>query len=302
MADPEDTEVEQAVRDTENQIMQEAFAPEPKEPAEEPAKERPRDELGRFAKTSPQQPAEETPAPAPTDSPPAKPEEEEILPSWRAREINEERRRVQAENEAMRAEYARMQARMAQFEQAQQRQAAPPPPDPVLDPQGFARQVREEMRAEFMAQQQNDRLTMNLEMAHMRHGERFEKAYEALLIEGQRGNSQLVRHFVSQPNPGEAIVRWHMQNEVMRQVGPDVSAFQKKTREELLDDDAFYNEMQERRRARALGGNNQPPNVVTKLPPSLSKATGGSPAAGDSELDGSDTATFAHVMSQPRRR
>ena len=40
--------------------------------------------------------------------------EEDVLPSWRVREINEERRRVQAENEQMRVELAKLQARQAQ--------------------------------------------------------------------------------------------------------------------------------------------------------------------------------------------
>src|SRR5262245_46225750 len=129
MADPEATEVEQAARETEDELLKSAF--EPKEPAKEPepAAEAPqaraRDpETGRFAKAAPAETAPE-PAPEPGKEPP---KEDDILPSWRAREINEERRRIQAENDAMRAEYARMQTRMAQFEQAQQRQAAPPPP------------------------------------------------------------------------------------------------------------------------------------------------------------------------------
>ena len=301
MADQEDLEVEQAVRETEDAALEKAFAPEPEEkPAEAP--ERARDpETGRFTRATPEQTQPEAEAPATPETPP-KPEEE-VLPSWRAREINEERRQVAAENDRLRAEYARMQARMAQFEQTQARAAAPPPPDPVLDPQGFAKQVREEMRAEFMQQQANDRLTMNLEMAHMRYGELFEKAYEALLVEGQRGNQPLVRHFVAQSNPGQAIVNWYRQNEVMREVGYDIPAYHKKTEEQLLNNPEFLARAVERQRQIAMGGNGQPPNVVTKLPPSLSKATGMSAddAFDKPHTDGSEEQLFAYAMNAKRR-
>jgi hypothetical protein len=307
MADPEAQETEQLVRDTEDELLKSAFTDkEPDKPPEEgeaPKAERARDpETGRFAKRP-----DAGEAPPQTEGEKLSPEPEkpeEHVPSWRLREINEERRRIEVERDQMRAEMARQQARLAEFERAQQRAQAPPPPDPLIDPQGFAKQVRDEMRAEFMAQQQSDRLSMNLEMAHMRHGEKFEKAYEALIVEGQRGNAALVRHFVAQPNPGEAIVRWYTQNEVLREVGGDAQAYKQKTREQLLKDPEFLAQAIEASRQLAAGANGQPPNAVVKLPPSLSKATGNAdmPAGPQPKSDGSDAGVFSYVMSQPRRR
>jgi hypothetical protein len=311
MGDPEDLDVEQAVRDTENQIMDEAFAeeppkepPAPPEPPSEPPVEevmqRARDpETGRFTRT----------APAPSDESEAQsqgPDEEkptEQVPSWRLREIAEERRQIQAERDQLRADNARMQAYLAQFQRQQAPPQAPPPIDPVLDPQGFARQVREDLRSEFMERERSNRLETNLEMAHMRHGERFERAYEALILEGQRGNNQLVRTLVAQPNPGAAIVDWFNRNEVMREVGSDIPGFKQRTREQLLNDPEFLAEAAERARAYASGGMGQAPRTVTRLPPSLARATGNSASESpDGQLDGSDEGIFAYALnSRPRR-
>ncbi len=232
--------------------------------------------------------------------------EDEVLPSWRAREINEERRQVQAELERTRAELARAQA----WAQQQQRQAQPaqepPAPDPMLDYNAYTKYVQDKMRAEFMQQRAVDMLNMDLRMAHMQHGDRFEKAYEALVVEKQRGNQALVNHLTSQANPGEAIVRWHTQNEVLREVGPDPSAYKQKTREQLLNDPEFRAQAEAHWREQAMGhtsGNSgQPsrPNTVVRMPPSLSKATGSSEIP-QTSTDGSEAALFNYAM-QPKRR
>lgn len=301
MADPEQVEVEQSVVETENELLKSAFAPEPakaepeapaQETQPEPSKEgRARDpETGRFATKGPA-----APAPAGTETPAP---EDEAVPSWRLREINEEKRQVQGELERMRADNARMQAHMAQLQRAQAPPQEPPAPDPVIDPAGYTKHVQDSMRREFQAQQAHDRLNMNLEMTHMRHGEKFERAYEALLTQAQRGDRAIVNHFVTQPNPGEALMRWYTQNEVMREVGQDIPAFRQKTREELLKDPEFLAQAVEASRRFATGG--QPQNTVVRLPPSLSKATGTSEVS-NTHTDGSEAALFNYAM-QPKRR
>jgi hypothetical protein len=311
MADPEQELVEQSVRDTEDELLKSAFAPaeeakaEPKEappeapqtPVETPQQgtERARDpQTGRFAAKGPA-----APAPAESAEAPAK-ADDEILPSWRAREINEERRQAQVELERMRVEHARMQAHMAQLQRAQAPAQAPQAPDPVIDPAAYTKYVQDTLRQEFQQQAFNDRLNMNLEMTHMRHGEKFEKAYEAVLTAAQRGDQAIVRHFTSQPNPGEAMVRWYTNNEVLREVGPDPSAYKQKTRDELLKDPEFLAQAVEAHRRLATGGG-QPQNTVVRLPPSLSKATGSSEQGSQTHTDGSEAQLFAYAM-QPKRR
>src|SRR5262252_6702381 len=116
MADQEAQETEQLVRDTEDELLKSAFtdkeSDKPPEPAEEAPKERTRDpETGRFARATPATTDKSQPQSQGSEEQPVEKPDDEVLPSWRAREINEERRRVQAENDRMRAEYARMQAR-----------------------------------------------------------------------------------------------------------------------------------------------------------------------------------------------
>jgi hypothetical protein len=200
----------------------------------------------------------------------------------------------------MRVEHARMQAHMAQLQRAQAPVQEVPIPDPIIDTPGFYNRVRDDMRREFSQQQAADRLNMNLEMTHMRHGEKFEKAYEAVLMQAQRGDQRLVAHFTSQPNPGEAMVRWYTQNEVMREVGNDIPAFRQKTRDELLKDPEFLAQAFEAHRRFATGGS-QPQNTVVRLPPSLSKATGTSEVS-DTRTDGSEAALFAYAMQPKQRR
>lgn len=318
---------EQAVRDTEDDLLKGAFEPKPDgektppetvektpqaeaaPPAEQPTGERPRDPAtGQFVKreAAPPTPAQ-TPQSQGGEQPPAgqKPEEE-ILPSWRAREINEERRAAQAEAERLKVENARLAAWVAQQQRAAQQPQQQQLPDPVLDPAGYTRAVQEGLRAEFAAKQMSDRLEMNLELTHAVHGETFEKAFEAVCAEGQRGNNKLVRELVSQPNPGRAIINWHRQQEVLRMVGNDPEAFTKKMREDLLNDPKFLAEANERARAIANGqapaaqNGQQRPNTVVRLPPSLSRATG-SDDVPLTATDGSESALFANAFTGKRR-
>ncbi len=311
MADQEEKQeqeiVEQSVTETENELLKGAFEPqakETKEPVEEKAPEkvetapeegkveRERDPAtGKFVKRQ----GDVEQKPQAVQEPP---KEDEVLPSWRAREINEERRQVQAELERMRVEHARLQAWAAQVRQPEQKR--PEAPDPVIDPAGYTKFVQDGLRAEFAEREARNNLNVNLQFAHMNHGERFEKAFEALTIEGQRGNQQLVRHLVGQANPGEAIMRWYTQAEVLREVGPDPAAYKQKTREQLLDDPEFRAQAEAHWRQQAMGGQPQKPNTVVRMPPSLSKATGSAeaPATGS---DGSEAGIFNFAM-QPKRR
>lgn len=305
MADQEREELHEAVRDTESDMLNKAFAPAEKEPVEpeaapepEAPQERMRDPAtGRFTKSMGETEAEK-PADVPAHEQTEKPDD--IVPSWRLREINEEKRRIEAERDQLRAEHARMQAYYAQM-QRQAPQQKEPEIDPVLDPKGFAENLTARLRSEFAQQQAADRLNFNLEMTHMRYGEKFEKAFEAIIAEGQRGNNQLVRHITSQPNAGEALMRWYNTNQLVATVGTDPEAYAKKVREQLLNDPEFLEQAAQRMRDQAMGGNGQRPNTVVKMPPSLSKATGTNETA-PTHTDGSEEALFAYAMSSPRRR
>jgi len=298
---------QQETMPTEHELLDQAFkdtpapAPEPQPapteeaPVETKTEEQPRNERGQFAPKVAAK-TEETPVEPPKTEAPPQPakttaEEDASIPSWRAREIADERRAAQAEAQQLRAELARMQARMA----AEQPQAKPQEEiDPLLDPIGY-RENERRIRAEERAQ---DRLNFNLALTHYKHGETFEKAYEALVIQGQNGNYQLVQHLARQANPGEAIVNWYQTGELVREVGPDPKAYRQKLSDELLKDPEHIKKALEIARATANGQSpqqsqpGQRPNTVVQLPPSLSRATGSSAQSDLIDADGSDRALF----------
>jgi hypothetical protein len=318
MADDTD-EVVQSVRETENDLLQDAFAPPAKEPpapepaqapeppaeaeaaeAEQPKAKTPRDlETGRFVKADGQQ----APAEAAPEEPPA---EADRVPSWRLREINEERRALAEEAQRLRVENARLMGMRAQ-ETRQQTPVPPKPlPDPILDPEGFYKRVREDTQTELEQRYAHDRLNLNLEVASVRYGEAFEKAFEAVIQVCQNGNPHFARQFTSQANPGQAIMSWYNRVTRDQRIGPDLDAYDKRREEELLSNPEFLAKAAERHREIALNGGAPPrgqqqkPNTVVRMPPSLSKATG-SAEAPQTATDGSEDALFAYAM-QPKRR
>lgn len=303
-----DEELSDAVRATEQEIHEEAFQ-EPKDTAEgEPDQqqdaqgdERPRDEQGRFAAKEAGTPADQAEKPQTGQQEQAGEKQDgkdgkddgESVPRWRLREITEERRQAQAERDALRAELIKlqtMQARQAPPEQEKQQEI-----DPLLDPNGFAKQIRQE----FEQRLSTERLNNNLAMAHMRHGEVFEKAYEAVVHQGQNGNRQLVSHLTSAANPGDAIVGWYRQQEMMRETNGDLGAFKEKMRGELLKDPEFLKAAIETVRngnGQQQGQQGQRPNNVTRLPPSLSRTAGSSANADPTDTDDSDRAIFDYAF------
>jgi hypothetical protein len=313
-----DQELSDAVRETEFEILEDAFRDKPAEEAEPKAEdakeeEKPaedkqeptRDEQGRFAaKSEPKDEAE--PETKTGDQAKGEPEakadgkdEGESVPRWRLREIAEERRQAQAEAQQLRAELARVQAQQAQPKKEQQRAEEI---DPLLDPKGFA----DRMRAEFNEALTRERLNNNLYNTHMRHGEVFEKAYSALVEQGQKGNAQLVQHLTAQANPGEAIVSWFKQGELYRLTGGDFDKFKENLRAELRKDPEFRKVIVEDIKAESNGsGNNSNSNNtqgvrnIVQLPPSLSRATGSSANSADPiDTDDSDRAVFDYAFKK----
>ena len=305
MADPENQEQEQEVELTEQQESEiiEQAARETEDDLMAKAFERPRDpETGRYVKKDeePQEAQPQTQEPEAQAQPePAKEEkpEEEVLPSWRAREINEERRRIQAENEQMRVQLARMQAQQEQAARAQARSdMLPQAPDPLLDHVAYTAMQDRKTDARIAEAM----LNMNLAMSRKFYGaEKFDKAYDALVTEAQRGNGALRDNIIRQADPGEALMNWHQQSEMLRTVGSDPEAYKAKLKEELLNDPEFIAQVQGHVRSQAMGGGQQPPRTVVRLPPSLAKVTGSSATADEdirTQTDGSEAALFNYAL------
>lgn len=277
-------EIENGVRETETEILNEAFEGAPKaepEKAEPEQQTQPRDEQGKFAAKE-REP--ETPEAEPEKSAEAEDDKAQV-PSWRLREVADEKRALQAERDKLNSELAEMRARMSVIERPKE-QPKQEDIDPLLDPQGFAKRLTDQ----FTQQRAEDRLNFNLGLAHVKHGETFEKAYNALLSEAQAGNRQIVPHMTNQPNPGEAIVKWYKDQQTLKEVGSDPAAYKQKLLDDALKDQAFLAKAIEA--AKGAAGQASQGNNITRLPPSLSKATGSSRVVDPDDTDNSDRSVF----------
>lgn len=297
----EDELVVEGMKETESEILNEAFndaAPEqtPETDAVEETADNRDPATGQFvAKDKTDEQPEQTTAETPQDEP----EDHGQVPSWRLREVAEARRAAEAKAEAeskrnatLEAHLQEMQRRVASLEKPKTETQADEL-DPLVDPQGFAKRLEDR----FEAKRREDQLNFSMALAHSKHGEKFDKAWQALIAEGQAGNRQLVHHVTSQPNPGEALVKWWSDHETLREVGSDPATYKAKLLEEAMKDPAFQAKVIEAVRNGQASNGQQRPNNVTQLPPSLSRATGSkSSASPTDETDDSDAAVFSYAF------
>lgn len=267
--------------------------PEKAEPVED-ATGRLHGEGGRFipkqatADAAPTQPppvAEEKPAP--TQEAP-----EAVVPSGRLREERE--RREAAERRAMELErqFSDFQRQWMLQQQRQQQPQQPQAPeiDPLTDPQGYARMIEStfENRLARMA------LNQNLELARLRHGEKFDEAFDVFMQVAER-DPRFGQAVVGSANPGDTLWKWYQGQLILREVGTDPAAYLTKKQEEWLNDPAMQAKVIERFNAKSQQA--QPgarPSNITQLPPSLNKATGSSANTVDSMPTGAEL--FNHAL------
>lgn len=246
-----------------------------------------RDEHGRFASQQEREAAaEQTTA--------NKPAVQQEQPDHRVplRELLDERERRQREamqREALERELA-----------ALRRQAQPPPqpqplPDLYTDPDAFAARIREEATSKIERQMTERFLNSSFEDAKEQHGEIFDKAFAALERQVAGGDIRLRDHIVQAPNPGRALMRWHGQQEALREFGSDPKAYQAKLRTDLLKDPEFRKQAMETWRAEATGNAGQGSGPLIDLPsvnraPGSGNSPGNGAALSDRELFRSITA------------
>jgi len=240
-----------------------------------------RDEAGRFAKKAEPETAEvvaETPVEKPVVD-----DNASQVPSWRVREINEEKRRLADELEALRAERAQWQ-----------RQQQPPKvdpvekpakPDPLLDPDGYAKSVRDEIREEIL----NERREESLQRAAEAHPDEFKEAYAA----AQRAVDPALRaRMQASRDPGKTLLEWHRDNKVKAEVGHDPNAWLEKKLEERLNDPAFLQKAIERSKGASQQADGRP---RVELPPSLNGASRSNASLKPSNDDISDDELFREI-------
>ena len=253
-------------------------------------KEQLRDEQGKFAKAGePEKPiVEAAEKPVVDDNAPQ-------VPSWRVREINEERRAAQAERDALKTERDRLAQERDDFQRRLTAAQKPPEPekverpDPLLDPEGYAKAMREEIRQEILSERREE----SLQRAHKAYKSEFEEAYAAAR---KQIDPALKARMQNSRDPGETLIEWHREQKTRAEVGNDLAAFRQREQERLLSDPAFLAKAIEKARGAAQAQPQQPGQApAVSLPPSLTRATNASAVTSADDNDVSDEGLWRHA-------
>lgn len=260
--------------------------------ADEPAQAQsddgqPRDDQGRYATKSEDAPVAEPVAAEPQGK------EEAYVPSWRLREMREEReaaeRRFQETQQNWQRQIAELQARVPKDE--------PQAPDVFEDPNRFlehgVKQAVDPIRSEITALREE----YSKKWAIKEHGaEKVNAAYKAVSDGMQNRDPEVLAVYqraMQSTDPYESIVSWHAQKTVYGQIGNDPNAWFEKELEKRLADPQFASAQLQRIQT-GVRSAPQTPNQI-KLPPSISKL----PSSQSSSNDGGsmdDSSLFAHAM------
>jgi hypothetical protein len=196
------------------------------------------------------------------------------VPPGRLREESEARRAAEAERDAERARVRELDARLRAIEQGNRpKPQEPEKPDIFADPDAWARQQRAEITQALTERHVN----ASLGEAAEEHGEAFGQAFRAVtsLNPQDPAARAIVQSIWDAPNPGRALMRWHSQQTLLREIGSDPNAYRAKVREELLSDPEFRKELLNGMRSDAMRGDGGRPRTRTALPPSLNSSSGG---------------------------
>lgn len=270
---------------TDEQLFSEANADEDTtetvvaEPAPEPESEQPT-AVG-------QEPTE----PVATDPPARTPVDDNApqVPSWRVREINEERRQATAENERLKAELAQLRQAPQQPRQQPQPAEVPARPDPLLDPEGYANAIRQELREERLNEQREDSLVRAREANQSEFDEAYAAAQKAV-------DPALKARMQSSRDPGKTLLAWHREQKTRAEVGDDPNAFFQKRLDAWLADPANQAKVIEKARGAAQPQPGSPRQAApVDLPPSLTRATNASTITSADDDDVSDDGLWRHA-------
>lgn len=259
------------------------------EVTEEPAAQdgQPRDEAGRFAGKPAEEPetasATETPVTTQVDDNAA------VVPSWRVREINDEKRALADKVASLEAERLQWQQRPAPQPVTTVAPVKVEKPDPLIDPEGFEKYLETKFEEKLLENHREN----SLQSAHKTYGKEFEEAYAT----AQKQVDPVLRmKMQTSRNPGETLIEWHREQKTRAEVGTDPAAYFDKRLEAFLTDPANQAKVLERIR----GGVQQQPGAArtaapVNLPPSLTRATNASTGNTADDDDMSDDGLWRHA-------
>ncbi|RJP45452.1 hypothetical protein C4587_00715 [Candidatus Parcubacteria bacterium] len=257
----------------------------------------PRDEHGRFAPKAQEESAEQAPVEA---APPQTQEQQQRdpgVPRFRVKEEADKRR--SAEERADRLEQMLMQMLQAQRAPQQPPQQPQEPPDIFTDPDAWYRYKANQELSPVLQQIQAARLEDARAVASVIHGEETVKAAEQAFNElAQRGGIDPAEYqrIQTSANPFRAAVEWHQRQAVLREVGSDPKAYRQRVIEDALKDPEVIAKVIETYR----NGGAAPaakPNNLTRLPPSLTRASGSSAQGDADQFDDSDRGLLRSALS-----
>jgi hypothetical protein len=244
------------------ELFDQALAPEPKAPEPEAA-------------------APPPPPPAPSAPP------EEHIPSWRLREEAEARRQAEVRASALEARLNEIAAHLQQNQKA---------PDFFENPDQATQALILRTLQPYAEETRRNMMAMGKMVASAAHGADKVDAAEQAFLKARAEESLDPADYervVGSPNRYDAVVRWHKSQTVLSSVGDDPAAWFEKQLEAKLADPAFQASLLEKVQASAAGRPS-----MTKLPPSLSRTTAAASNRAEGVGDLSDKSLFAYAMKR----
>lgn len=256
-----------AISDAKPEPAAPAAAPEPTPAQQEPAApQRARDDQGRFAPRTGQQPPPQQPQAAPQPPPQRMPEDHRV-PLRELLDERERRQRIEAEATQMREAWAQLQRQADQLTaQQQQPQTIFDNPDDYLQ-----NRVMNPLREEGQRYMMQIKDGLSREMANNQFGvQAVNQALTDLTAVRYTPHGNVIfSQIMSSGHPYGELIKWHQQASAQRVIGNDPNAWLRQQQEQWISDPRVQDEAMRRRAARVQqNGANRPPNV--QLPPSLS--------------------------------
>ncbi len=183
-------------------------------------------------------------------------------PEWRLKEDAERARAAETELANERAEKAALRQRLEALERGQkpaQQEEADDGPDPLLDPKGYAKHVREGIRNELL----NERREDSMKAASEANPEAFNEAYKASVEAMRSGDVTIRARMHNARDPGKELLKWHKEQKVKAEVGDDIEAYVERKVQERIAAQARPNAQTQQPDGRPR----------TSLPPSLNGAS-----------------------------
>jgi hypothetical protein len=218
------------------------------------------------------------------------------IPPARLREEAEARRAAEAERDVQAQRLRALEAEIQLLKRGpQERRPEPEKPDLFADPEAWARQQRAEIRQELVQGQ----MAGSFEETVAQHGDAFHTAYVHLLRGCQSGDPSALaaaqRIGTSPSRAGAAIMGWHLEQQMLHEIGGDPAAYEQRVAERLLEDPDYRRELTARLAGDARNAGrtrverqidrgraetdrssfDQRSSSGRRLPPSLSSASGG---------------------------